>query len=226
LPGRPTILIVEDDQTIATSAIRGLERAGFRVEHAATGDIGHERALSGDHALVVLDLMLPGASGYTILESLRQSSAVPVIVVTARTGLDPRMKSFELGADDVLPKPFWVEELVARIRRRLGEANPVRRVVGWSDVVVDLDAHAVTVADRPVALTPSEYALLATLVARPRRALSRAQLLEAALPEDSEALERTVDSHMARLRNKLGPSSAAIKTVWRVGYTFDPDAVS
>ncbi len=222
-PLRPHLLLVEDDPTIATSAVRGLERAGFRVEHVATGDLGRERALSGEHRLLILDFMLPGQSGYAILEAFREISAAPVIVITARTGLDPRMKSFDLGADDLLPKPFWVEELVARVRRRLGDARPVRRVVAWSDAVLDLDAHTLAVADATVALTPSEYALLAHLATRPHRAVSRAQLLEAALPEESEALERTVDSHMARLRSKLGPASSAIQTVWRVGYRFVPD---
>ncbi|MEZ4323219.1 MAG: response regulator transcription factor [Myxococcota bacterium] len=216
------VLLVEDDAGIAESTARGLRAAGFDVEHAPNGTIGRERALAASHDLVVLDLMLPGVSGYDVLSALREVSAVPVIVVTARTGLDPRMRSFDLGADDVLPKPFWVDELVARIRRRLGDARPVRRVVAWGDAVLDLDAHEVSVRGETIALTPSEYAVLAHLATRPGRAVSRQQLLEGALPEDSEALERTVDSHVARVRSKLGPAGAAVETVWRIGYRFVP----
>ncbi|MCB9692287.1 MAG: response regulator transcription factor [Alphaproteobacteria bacterium] len=215
------LLLVEDDPGIAESTVLGLRRAGFSVDHASTGPAGMERALAGGHDLVVLDLNLPELSGYTILEALRARSRVPVVVITARTGLDPRLKSFALGADDLLPKPFWVEELVLRIRRRLEDVD-VRKRVRWADVVVDPAAREVTVAGEPVAMTPSELDLLLYLVGRPNRAVSRAQLVEHALPEDSGALERTVDSHLARVRKKLGDAGSAIQTVFRVGYRFTP----
>ena len=217
------ILLIEDDPGITESTVLGLRRAGFHVDHAADGTTGLALANRGDHALVVLDLNLPGPSGYTILEAVRQRSQVPVIVITARTGLDPRIRSFALGADDLLPKPFWVEELVVRVQRRLAAAEAVNRVC-WDGVVVDLTAREVHVDGSIVGLTPSELDLLVALVTRPRRALTRAQLLELALPEDSDALERTVDSHLARVRRKLGPAGRAIQTVFRVGYRFAPDA--
>lgn len=215
------ILLVEDDDGIAESTVLGLRRAGHRVEHVADGVAGAERALSLAHDLVVLDLNLPGQSGYRVLEALRERSSVPVIVITARTGLDPRLESFRLGADDLLPKPFWVEELVLRIARRLAERE-VRRRICWADVVVDPEARSVLVGGEEVRLTPSELDVLLHLVQRPHRAISRAQLLEHALPEDSDALERTVDSHVARLRKKLGDGGAAIQTIFRVGYRFSP----
>lgn len=215
------LLLIEDDDGIAESTVLGLRRAGHDVEHVADGAFGKQRARIGGHDLILLDLNLPGASGYQILESLRETSQVPVIVITARTGLDPRLRSFRLGADDLLPKPFWVEELVLRVERRLAAGAPRTRL-GWGAVQVDLDAHRVTVGGVEVAFTPSELALLAHLVQRPNRAVTRAQLLEHALPDETHALERTVDSHLARVRKKLGEDGAAIQTVFRVGYRFVP----
>lgn len=215
------LLLVEDDPSIAESTVLGLRRAGYTVEHASTGTEGMARASSGEHDLVVLDLNLPGMSGYTLLEQLRTTSKTPVIVITARTGLDPRVRSFALGADDLLPKPFWVEELVSRVQRRLADVDRRTRI-RWADVVIDVEARTVRQAGLPVALTPSELDLLLHLVQRPHRAISRAQLLEHALPEDSGALERTVDSHLARVRKKLGDAGKALQTVFRVGYRFTP----
>ena len=217
----PRILVIEDDHDIAESTVLGLRRAGFTVDHAADGTTGLAAWRDGPYDLVVLDLGLPGTSGHTVLEAIRTDSAVPVIVITARTGLDPRLRSFRLGADDLLPKPFWLEELVARIRRRLSHVDLHRRV-RWGSVVVDLDAPRVTVNGVDAGLTASELAVLLHLVARPQRAITRAQLLEHALPEDTTALERTVDSHVARVRRKLGDDGAAIETVFRLGYRFVP----
>ena len=215
------LLLIEDDPDIAESTVLGLRRAGHDVEHVANGAFGKGRARAGQHDLIVLDLNLPGVSGYEILEELRKASQVPVIVITARTGLDPRLRSFRLGADDLLPKPFWVEELVMRVDRRLESVESQRRVA-WGAAVVDLDAHRVWVGEAEVSFTPSELALLAHLVERPNRAITRAQLLEHALPEETSALERTVDSHLARVRKKLGEDGKAIQTVFRVGYRFAP----
>jgi DNA-binding response OmpR family regulator len=217
----PRILLVEDDPRIALAVVKGLESAGYGVEHCSDGPTGLARARAAGHDLLVLDLTLPGRSGLEILKAIQGTNPAPVIVITARPGLDPRLAAFELGADDVLPKPFWVDELVARIQRRLAPTRRAR-VVRWASAELDLDAHLLTVEGERMKLTTSEYNVLAYLVERPHRAVSRAQLLEGALPLDTDALERTVDSHVARIRKQLGASGEAIETVWRVGYRFSP----
>jgi DNA-binding response OmpR family regulator len=215
------VLVVEDEPSIAAGIVRGLRVAGYDVELANDGASAARAAARHRPALVVLDLMLPELSGYEFLERIRGEPAVPVIVVTARTSLEDRLKCFNLGATDYLPKPFWMEELLARVRLRLSPpgASP-GRAISWDDVVVDLDAREVRVAGAPAGLTPQEFAILAYLVQRPGRAVSRSQLAELSdLNEDRD--ERTVDSHVARVRRKLGPASGRISTVWGIGYRFD-----
>ncbi len=220
----PRIFVVEDDAAIAAGLVRGLRAAGFAVELAVEGHEGARRVLAAAPDLVVLDLMLPGDSGFTVLERIRAHSSVPVVVLTARAALDDRLRCLDLGAEDFLAKPFWMEELVARIRARLRLRDSApRRVIGFDDVEVDLDARTVCVAGQPVAFTRHEFDLLAYLVERPSRALARLQLADAALPIEGDRDVRTVDSHVARVRRKLGPVGAArIATVWGIGYRFDP----
>lgn len=219
-----SVLIVEDDAAVASGLVTGLKNVGFSVELAADGETGTKRALSGEFDLVILDLNLPERDGFGVLEALSGRISTPVIVLTARTELETRLKSFSLGAVDYIPKPFWMEELVARIqsRLRIREDDP-HRVIAWSNVVVDLDARTVKLDEAPVELTSHEFNVLAYLVERPDRAITRKQLADHALPESGSRYGRTVDSHMCRIRNKLGDeASEHIKTVWGVGYKFLP----
>jgi DNA-binding response OmpR family regulator len=145
-----------------------------------------------------------------------------VLVLTARTDLDVRVRVLDAGAADYMPKPFWVDELVARIRAGLRRSVAEPRRIEWGDTVVDLDARTVFVKDTQVLLTGTELALLTFLLQRPGRAISRAQLAEAALSADGPRLDRTIDSHIARIRRKLGAEAGArIATVWGIGYRFD-----
>ena len=220
------ILVVEDDPPIAAGIVRGLTAAGFAVELAHDGRRAAELALSRPFDLIVLDLNLPELGGFEVLELWRGRLSTPVVVLTARTDLDARLQAFAGGAVDYLPKPFWIEELVARVRARLrvSEVAPAR-TVAWDDVVLDLDARAVTLAGAALALTAHEFNVLAYLLERPGRAISRRQLAEAALPASGDRSDRTVDSHVARIRRKLGPAGARIATVWGIGYRFDaPEA--
>ena len=217
------VLVVEDDASTAAGIVRGLEGAGLDVDLSTDGTEGARRMLADRYDIVVLDLMLPGQSGFDVLEQVRHRAPVPVIVLTARTDLPDRLRAFELGAADFVSKPFWIEELVARIRSRLrlGEELP-KRVVRWHGVALDLDARTAMVEGRLAPLTPTEFAVLAFLVERRGRAVSRTVLAEQALASLEEPDARTVDSHVARLRKKLGAGASAIATVWGIGYRFEP----
>ncbi|MDC0668847.1 response regulator transcription factor [Nannocystis radixulma] len=219
----PAILVVEDDPAIAAGVVRGLKGAGFDVELAHDGRRGAELALARPFDLVILDLMLPELGGFEVLELWRGRLSTPVIVLSARTELDARLQAFAGGAVDYLPKPFWIEELLARVRARLrlpDAAAPTRRLA-FDDAVLDLDARTVTLAGEPLGLTAHEFNVLLYLVERPARAITRRQLAEAALPAGGDRSERTVDSHVARIRRKLGLAGARIATVWGIGYRFD-----
>jgi DNA-binding response OmpR family regulator len=217
------VLVVEDDATTAAWIVRGLRTAGFDVELAVDGVEAARRLTAEAWTAAVLDLMLPGASGFEVLERARHRTAFPIVVLTARGDLPDRLRAFELGAADFLAKPFWIEELVARLRSRLrlGEEQP-KRVVKWGEVVIDLDARTALVEGRPATLTPTEFSLLAFLCERRGRAISRRVLAEQALASLEEPDARTVDSHVARLRRKLGAGASAIATVWGIGYRFEP----
>lgn len=218
----PRILVIEDDHNIGSLLTKGLRAAGFVVSLATDGNQGLQQALAGGVDLVVLDLNLPGQDGLAVLEACRSRVATPVLVLTARITLDARTRSFELGAVDYLAKPFYMEELVARIRARLG-TPPVApdRCVTFADVEVRLDARTVLRGGLDAGLTSGETNLLLWLVGRPDRPASRAQLVAAAFPPDSDATDRTVDSYMAHIRRKLGAEAAVyLKTVFGVGYCF------
>ena len=214
------VLVVEDDTNVASALVRGLRKAGFDVALETDGARGLRAAASVDHDAIVLDLMLPERDGFEILAAIG-ARGVPALVLSARDALDDRLRVFSLGAVDFVAKPFWMEELVARLRARLhlGDARE-KRLVAWADVCVDLDARTVSVDGVAVHLTRAELDVLVFLAERPGRAVPREELLARLLDEEADA--RTVDSHVARVRKKLGAASSAIGTVWGIGYRFDP----
>lgn len=219
---RPRILVVEDDRSVVEGMIRGLHKEGFDVTVAMAGDEGLRLALDPTFDAMVLDLMLPEKDGFEILSAMSGRVSTPVVVVSARSELPSVLRSFDLGAVDFVAKPFWMEELVARLRSRLAlrDSGP-RRVVEFADIACDLDGRVVTRGGAEVALTPHEFNVLACLIERPGRALTRPQIADAALGDGEEVSDRTVDSHLSRVRRKLGPDGAAcIETVWGIGYRF------
>jgi DNA-binding response OmpR family regulator len=222
---RPRILIVEDDPSVVQGLVRGLHKAGFSTSVAMEGNEGLTRILRETFDLVLLDLMLPERSGFDVLAAISTRTSVPLIVLTAQTDLSARLRSFEHGAVDFVPKPFFMEELVARIRARLALTTPApTRQVPLADVVLDLDARRVLRGEADLGLTAHEFNILAFLRERAGRAVTRAQIAEHALPEDGERTDRTVDSHVSRIRKKLGKAAGAcVRTVWGIGYTCDPD---
>jgi len=221
-PEPPRILVVEDDPGVAAQTVRGLRDAGLDVELAVDAKAARTQARRWRPDVVVLDLGLPDDDGLELIAWLRTGIGARVLVVTARTELRTRLDAFGHGADDYLAKPFFVEELIARIRSRLAlPATVARRRIAWADVEVDLDARRVVVAGADVTLTRAELGLLLYLVERAGRAVTRDDLAAAVLDDDAD--RRTLDSHVARVRRKLGGAGAAIRTVWGIGYRFTPE---
>jgi DNA-binding response OmpR family regulator len=218
------LLVAEDDPGVASGLVRGLREAGFEVELACDGAQAREALARRPPDLLVLDLMLPVLSGIELLESVHERPHPPVIVLTARIDLGERLRCFALGAVDFVPKPFFMEELVARIRARLRlvEEAPTR-IVQWADVELDLDRRIARAGGSEIALTRHELDVLAYLAQRPGRAVTREQIAERALSGVEAPEPRTIDTHVARVRKKLGPAgAAAILTVWGIGYRFSP----
>jgi two-component system response regulator CpxR len=226
------ILVIDDDIDLCELLTDYLTTEGFVVEVVHDGEAGAARALAGDYALVVLDVMLPGINGFEVLRRLRTGSATPVLMLTARGDDVDRIVGLEMGADDYLPKPFNPRELVARIRavqrRTAAVAAPATAaapsetlVVG--DVTLDLGARSVHVAGVPVELTSVEFSLLEVLVRRAGQVVSREELSLQALGRELNAFDRNIDVHVSSLRRKLGAlgeENERIKTVRGIGYFY------
>jgi DNA-binding response OmpR family regulator len=222
--GALRVLVVEDEATVAATLVQGMRAEGFAVYLATRADEGVRLAFADPPDAIVLDINLPDRSGFDVLEEIQGRCTAPVVVLTGRLELGDRLRCFELGAADYVAKPFYFEELVARIRSRLRAREGVTpRVVSWADVVVNLDGRTVLVRDAPVALTRSEFDILAYLLERPRLVASRRILAKRTALSLGEPDVRTVDVHVARVRKKLGGAASAIVTVWGIGYRFDPD---
>ena len=223
--GGDRILVVDDEPDIIALVAYHLARSGYRVSTAATGTEALQAARDEQPALVVLDLMLPELSGFEVLERLRADKALadtPVLMLTARRDEPDRVQGLSLGADDYLVKPFSPQELVLRVRnilrRSRTKTSEKRNVIDMGALVVDKDAHTVTVDGSLIDLTATEYKLLLTLADRRGRVQSRAQLLEIVWESAPDIQTRTVDMHVQRLRAKLGSSGEMIETVRGFGY--------
>ena len=224
-----TILVVEDDRTLARGLVMNLEIEGFRVLHAAQGDLGLRLALDEEPDLIVLDLMLPGLSGFEVVRALRDRSRfTPVLILSARGEVEDKIRALGLGADDYLTKPFSLKELVARVHaglRRPSWKTDEDDQVQFADVEVALTQRKVWRGGEEVSLTSREFDLLRFLLARQARIFSREQLLAAVWNYDYEGTARTVDNFMRRLRVKLelDPENPRhLVTVRGSGYKFDP----
>jgi DNA-binding response OmpR family regulator len=227
------ILVVDDDVKIVRLVRTYLERAGYRVVEAADGAqalaaIGREQP-----SLIVLDIMLPEVDGLSVLRALRRTSRTPVIVLSARGTVGDRIEGLEIGADDYLAKPFSPAELVVRVGRvleRSGDGAPDEGgTLVHGDLVVDTGRHEVTVGGRAIALTAAEFRLLAALLEAGGRVLTRDQLMDAVYGIDDLVLDRTIDVHVGRLRDKLGDDAAApryVATIRGVGYRAAPMSAS
>jgi DNA-binding response OmpR family regulator len=222
------VLVVEDDRKIASFVQRGLKERGFVVEVCGDGDEGYDRATSQVYDVIVLDIMLPGRDGLSILRALREKkNTVPVILLTARTGLNERVDGLNLGADDYLAKPFYVEELIARIQavvRRASGEQLTQLTAG--DLVVNLITRDVTRGNERIELTAREFNLLELLMRAPGRVFTRTQILEHVWGYDFDPQTNVVDVYIRRVRAKIDapPAFSWIETVRSVGYRFrSPD---
>ena len=219
-----SILVVEDELSLARIIRDYLEHAGFKVEMAGDGDAALTLARNLKPDLVVLDLRLPKRDGLDVARELRRSSDVPIVMVTARGEESDRVAGLELGADDYVVKPFSPRELVARIRavlRRSESRSAVAEVLNAGDLSIDIRKMRATVAGRPVDLTPTEFQLLSALMAEPGRVFTRSQLLDALHGIAFESYERAIDAHVKNIRRKIEPSPGQpryIQTVHGVGY--------
>ena len=225
---RKTILLIEDEPDILELMQFNLERDGFRVVSAVTGEQGYRLARELGPDLIVLDLMLPDMSGIKVCKLLRQQDELPnlpIIIATARDSESDVVVGLELGADDYITKPFSVRELSARIRAVLRRAQPSSsdpsgQIVRAGPLELDPARHETRIHGQPVELTLAEFRLLAALAGAPGRVFTRDQLLDRITGGQATIIDRNVDVHIRALRRKLGSEAALIATIRGVGYKF------
>ena len=232
-PGSPgltnmpkTILVVDDKANVRTLVRDYLAEQGFHVLVADNGQNALYEARRAKPDLILLDIMMPEMDGFEFIRTFRKESETPVILLTSKLEESDKVIGLELGADDYLTKPFGMRELVARIHtvlRRAGRLPQRSTVLRASDIVVDRQSHSVSVGERPVRLTPSEFDLLAVLMASPGRVYSRLELLQELEGSSFEGVARTIDQHVRNLRSKIEPEPGKpryVETVFGVGYRF------
>ncbi len=224
-----TVLVVEDDPTLLSTLAYNLGREGYRVLTAADGEAGlaTARRQGDDLDLVLLDVMLPGISGFQVLRQLRMESDIPILMLSARGEEQDRIDGLELGADDYVTKPFALRELLARVRagvrRRAVPAAQPPSVLYRGPLRIELERRRVLVNDTEIPLRPKEYGLVVALAMEPGKVFARQDLLDAVWGQDVIVDERTVDVHISWLRGKLteaGLDAGAIRTVYGIGYRF------
>ena len=221
-----SILIVEDEKEIRDLLAHYLRKEGFDPDVAPDGETGLARARARKPSLILLDILLPRMDGLELLRKIRadgEIGATPVIMLTAKGDETDRVVGLELGADDYIPKPFSPREVVARVKaviRRSGArpAEAESRVYEVGEVRLDVARHEVLVRGKPVALTSKEFRILQALLASPGRVLSREAILDKAWGEGTHVVDRTVDVHIAKIRQKIPVLAEAIQTVKDAGY--------
>lgn len=232
---QPRILVVDDEERIRRLVRMYLERSGFSVDEASDGQTALDMALSGPYAVIILDLMLPELDGRDVCAQIRQHQDTPIIMLTAAGDEMNRIHGFELGADDYVVKPFSPRELIMRVKallKRAGEVDfnrsELQQVLTFPGLSVHIDARRVAVNEQDVNLTPKEFDLLVYMAQRPDKVFNREELLRDVWNYQFYGDQRTVDTHIKRLREKLGQASEDVSryivTVWGVGYKFEVTA--
>ena len=221
-----TVLVVEDESSIASFVALYLKNAGYKVRNVGTGEAALEQVAAERPDLIVLDLMLPDIDGIEVTKRIRQTSDVPILMLTARDEDVDKIIGLDVGADDYMTKPFNPRELVARVKSILRRAAPERKepesaVMRHGDLVIDAGRREVKVGDQEIQLAPKEFDLLWELLDHRGLVLTRDQLLERVWGYTFAGDTRTVDVHVRQLRRKLGEASPIV-TVWGVGYKVSP----
>jgi two-component system OmpR family response regulator len=220
------VLVVEDEPKMAAALARGLRGAGYAVDVASDGDEALFQANVYEYDAVVLDLMLPGTDGFAVCDQLRRSGSwQPVLMLTARDGVEDRIRGLDTGADDYLVKPFAFDELLARLRALIRRGPSERpATIGVGDLEVDPATHRVTLADEEVALSPREFGVLEFLARRAGEVVSRSELLEHVWDQHFPGSTNVVDVYVSQLRRKLERpgSRRLIETVRGVGFILGP----
>lgn len=206
-PSNMRLLLVEDEPDLVSGLVRALRNEGYVVDVAMEGEDGLYKALSNNYSAIVLDMMLPGLDGWTILSRLRETRQTPVLILTARDTGEDRVRGLDLGADDYLVKPFELPELLARlralIRRTTRHPHPVVQI---EDVVLDTKARSVARNGSTIALTAREYGVLEYLALHRGEVITRTTLYEQIFDENDDTLSNVIDVHIFNLRKKLGPN--------------------
>ena len=221
-----TILIVEDEQDVADLLEFNLKKAGFQTAFANSGDEAVKKTRSQKPVLVLLDLMLPGLDGKEVCRALKQDpdlTHIPIIMLTAKSEETDRIVGLELGAEDYITKPFSPREVVLRVEKVLKRSRTEassQSVIRVGDFALDTEQYTVKIKGKPMEMTPTEFKLLQILMERQGRVQTRDMLLRDVWDYASETDTRTVDTHVRRLREKLGKSADSIETIRGVGYRF------
>jgi DNA-binding response OmpR family regulator len=220
------VLIIDDEAKIVEICQDYLKAAGFSVVTSLDGQMGLEKARHEKPDLILLDLMLPGMDGLDVCRELRKESNTPIIMLTARVEETDKLIGLEIGADDYITKPFSPREMVARVRTvlRRAQGDPNAEVIRAGNLTLDRNRYQVTINEVEIALTPTEFEILATLASQPGRIFSRSQLLMAVRGVAFESYERAIDSHIRNLRKKLDADGSGyewIVTIHGVGYKFN-----
>jgi two-component system OmpR family response regulator len=222
------VLVIEDDKKIASLIRKGLQAQGFVVDVCLSGDEGYALATSHPYDALVLDIMLPGRDGLSILRNLRERKIpLPVILLTARTELNERLEGLNLGADDYLTKPFFIEELIARLHAVTRRASgATQSILSAGDLSMNLLTREVKRAGEPIALTPREFSLLEHLLRSPGRVLTRVEICERVWDYHFDPGTNLVEVYIQRLRKKVDGNATVklIETIREVGYRIKPQA--
>ncbi len=221
------ILIADDENDILNLVGTNLKAAGYRISTAMDGSTALSQARREEPALIVLDIMMPGMTGIEVCRELKRqtaTAAIAILLLTARADEVDRILAFELGVDDYMTKPFSPRELVLRVKAILRRrSNPLENsdLLETGNIAIDRKKHVVTIKGAPIQVTSIEYRLLCAFLERPGHVLSREELLAKVWPAESEIELRTVDTHLRRLREKLGPVGKQVQTVRGFGYRLD-----